>query len=312
MFPAACLMQWHVLSKSVASAISLHVSCSVFHNLFANAGSAIGYRINFQRRPQSPPIGGLPQGTSYDFVTEDEPEVDERVLQALRAAAGDRLTSNAAGTSASSSHGKRRRKEERRRDGDEYSPDSRDQLRYWNTGSEVREDRGDGSRFRSFRQAERHRADVEECDRHHRDQYIHSREREREREYEVDRKRGRYSLRDEDESVRCEQRDMRDRTDHDRRVGSHRAVWEDSRSQGRDEMHRRECVSDGEQDSDTQARKKKEKGGGRERSHKDKKSKKRGRERKEEATLEDAVRFIVEQGLSAEEVLNELRSKKKM
>ena len=105
------------------------------------------------------------------------------------------------------------------------------------------------------------------------------------------------------------------RSDHERQESPQRDRRDERRSrEGLDTYHAVSGV-DGERDRGGRGGSGVERSGGKERSHKDKKSKKRKREKKgqvgDDTTLEDAVRFIVDQGLSAEEVLNELRGRKK-
>lgn len=269
------------------------------------AGSSIGHRIKFQRRPQSPPIGGLPQGTSYDFVTEEEPEMDERLLQALQAAADAAGTSPGAVASASGRQRKRHREEERgRRDRDVDATDAREREKHRDG------DERDARRYdRSSAGGREQQNSPDVLDRNHE----HQEDRQRySRRDDVDDDRWSMQSQERDETVQREHKhsSQRPRTDHERRGGSQRDRRDDSRSQARPDKHKSASDSDGEQEREVKDRRGKHRGREKERSHKAKKSKKRSKEKKDDATFEDAVRYIAEQGLSAEDVLNELRGRK--
>lgn len=268
------------------------------------AGTAIGHRIRFQRRPQSPPIGGLPQGATYDFVTEDEPEVDERLLQALQGAAGATgIDDSRAGTSAGS---KRHREEEQVLGSDMNAPNGGEphKRRY---GDETADRRFDGARYSPGSHERRGAVRAHEEGRHRhsgrdrfdRDGYGSRGPRQADR-HATERREHEHGAR---------------RTDHERNGSSHRDRRDERRDRVIPDTYQCASAHDGGQDRGGKDRSGTARARETERSHKDKKSKKRRRDKKDQigdnATLEDAVRFIVDQGLSAEDVLSELRGRKK-
>lgn len=268
------------------------------------AGTAIGHRLKVKRRPQSPPIGGLQHGTAYEFVTEDEPEVDERLLQALQAAAGEAGTSSEAAheTHAGNSRHRKRQREEEHGMGSEYhQPDDRERVRHRDE-----ESRGDGvygaSKVR--RREKQYSPGCRANDEHQLSRHTHSLN--EEYEYDGDRQ-GRRREQSPDRWGATVQYDRGNSTGHDRKIGEP-GRRDEIRHRGHSEERCGGSGSDRER-WDREGSYRREKGKGK--SHKEKKSKKRSKEKNDDATLEDAVRFIVEQGLSAEEVLREVRGRRK-
>lgn len=297
------------------------------------AGSSIGHRIKFQRRPKSPPIGGLQQGANYEFVaSEDEIEVDERLLEALKAAEGSDDDDHHDERDSRKGHHKSKIARRSMSPGNSYR--KRRRQDYEDYGSRGVGDGAAVSRSRE-RTDERHRdcrGDTRQTknhdrspeDYHHSSSYkkhysegdrYHASEGRCHRVTDYD-DRNRHSEHSPGEGGmgRHERSSRVHRTDHERNGGSRRGghmheeyardgVKYRSGSPSGRERHRSRHREGKSKSSKSSAREK-------ERSGKEKRHKRRDRETKDDATLEDALRFIVDQGLSAEDVLNELRSRK--
>jgi hypothetical protein len=162
------------------------------------AGSDIGHRIRFQRRPVSPPIGGAAAG-GYDFVLEESPELDEGLVQALQAAGagkrkrsqrepsrrdarepGDRQSSregalselhqpplHSAGSPSSSRHVQDRRKDETRRHTHREHAESQAHARGRAACSRPQEPASDTDSGASAREERRERRDKERNHKRH-------------------------------------------------------------------------------------------------------------------------------------------------